>query len=133
MATQITDHDKTSKSQPFAYGYLRMAEPDEAEIARLRQALGAYCHQHGYRLVTIFCDRDIRATEHARPGFTGLLDAASAVVAEQIVVLVPDYKHLSTDDLLREGLERAIRRTGAELLIMNGVNGRQHERGRRAC
>lgn len=131
MSTRLKEHQPAQKPQPLAYGYLRMADPNEAEIAELRQALGYYCQQHGYRLVTVFCDRDVRATELARPGFTSLADATSATDAEQVVVLVPTPAHLSTDDALRASLEHSIRTTGAKLVITNEVNG--HAPGRRAC
>jgi hypothetical protein len=63
MGARQTEHQPPQQPQPLACGYLWMTQPDEAEISRLRQALGTYCQQHGYRLVMIFCDRDIRATD----------------------------------------------------------------------
>ena len=131
MRTRPTEHETTPARQALAYGYVRMAEPDETEISRLRLDLGKYCQRQGYRLVTVFCDRDVRATALARPALAGLVDAASAANGEQVVVIVPRHEHLSTDDQLRASLERSIRLTGATLIVTDGING--HASGRRVC
>jgi hypothetical protein len=83
MCIQLREQNASPKPGFLAFGYLRMAETDGAEICRLRLALGKYCQRQGYRLVTVFCDRDVRDTELARPGFTGVVDAASSAETEQ--------------------------------------------------
>lgn len=123
MDTRLMECGRTLPSGALVYGYLRMAEPDETEIARLRLSLGTYCKEHGYQLVTVFCDRDVEDTELTRPGFAGLVDAVSAGGGEEVIVLVPSRSHLSSEDLLRQNLERSIRLTGARLVALGDITG----------
>ncbi|MFD2415721.1 recombinase family protein [Amycolatopsis pigmentata] len=134
MSIRLTEQEtKGPKPGSVAYGYLRMAEPDEAEISRLRSRLGTYCQQRGYRLVTVFCDREVQHTELARAGFTGLFDAVSADESGSVVVLVPEKEHLSRDELVRKSLEQSIRVAGGQLVTTDEINGHKPKIRRSAC
>jgi hypothetical protein len=101
----------------LVYGYIRAEEPDEIEIALLRTEMAAYCDAHGYRLTNVCCDRGSDGTESDRAGFTAALDALT--LPSSYGLLVPALAHLSTDDVVRDGLVRLVRRTGAKLLVLH--------------
>lgn len=100
----------------LVYGYIRVDSPDETQIAALRKTIGEYCREHDYRLVTICCDRGSDGSEIARPGFTAALDALALPTSHAL--LVPTLEHLSPDRIIRQGLHRQIKRTGAKLLTL---------------
>ncbi len=81
-------------------------------IANLRRRIGLHCREQGYRLVTIFCDRGFDTADMARPGFAGLLDALWPS-SGHVTVFVRDLGHLSSDPLIREAMQRALKRQGA--------------------
>lgn len=101
----------------LVYGYIRVEEPDEIEIALLRMEMAAYCEAHGYRLANVCCDRGSDGTESDRVGLTAALDALT--LPSSYGLLVPALAHLSTDDVVRDGLVRLARRTGAKLLVLH--------------
>jgi len=51
----------------------------------------------------------------ARPGFAAVLDALA--LPDSVALVVPDLDHLSPDSLVREGLVRSVRRTGAKIIV----------------
>jgi DNA invertase Pin-like site-specific DNA recombinase len=106
--------------RPVAYGYLRAEHPDPEALAEARKAIAAFCVSAGLRLITVFCDQGEDGTADGadvlRPGWTGLLDALGLPEATTLVVL--DLDHLSPHEVIREGLLRQVRRTGAELRVM---------------
>lgn len=104
-----------------AYGYVRADEPNEDEIAALRQEIAAYCRTEDLRLVTVFCDRGYDGSELARPGFSALLDALA--LPESTHLVVPDLYHLSPNDTIRDGLSRQINRTGVTVAVVREPNG----------
>jgi hypothetical protein len=101
----------------LVYGYIRADEPDEIEIALLRADMAAYCQAHGYRLTNVCCDRGSDGTEWDRAGFTAALDALK--LPSSYALLVPTLADLSTDEVVRQGLVRLVRRTGAKLLVLH--------------
>lgn len=103
-------------TRPVAVGYLRAEQPDEALITGWREEIASFCAGRGYRLATVYCDRGYDGSEMARPGFAGLLDALAVPACTAAVVLAVD--HLSLDDIVQDTLQRHIRRTGADLLIV---------------
>lgn len=105
-------------AQVLVYGYIRAEEPDEIAISFLRKEMADYCKEHELRLANVCCDRGSDGTEMARPGFTAALDALS--VRTSHALLVPALGHLSTNNVVRDGLIRMVRRTGAKLLVMYG-------------
>jgi len=64
MGIRLTEHSPSAEPSPVAYGYLRVAEIDEAEISRLRRAIGRFCQS--YRLMTILVSA-LRGVEPSRP------------------------------------------------------------------
>lgn len=107
--------------QIFVYGYIRAEEPDEAEIGLLRNEMAAYCKERELRLAGVCCDRGSDGLELARPGFTAALDVLALPTSRAL--LVPALGHLSTNDVVRDGLIRMVRRTGAGLLVMHAPSG----------
>lgn len=103
--------------QLLVYGYIRVEEPDEIEIALLRKEMGEYCQVNALRLASVCCDRGSDGTDLSRPGFTAALDALALPTSHAL--LVPALGHLSPDGVVREGLMRLVRRTGATLLVMH--------------
>jgi hypothetical protein len=103
--------------QVLVYGYIRAEKPDEIEIALQRKEMAEYCKAHELRLVSVCCDRGSDGMELARPGFTAALDALALPTSHAL--LVPALGHLSTHEVVREGLIRLVRRTGARLLVMH--------------
>lgn len=103
------------------YGYIRAEEPDETEIALLREEMADYCTKHGYRLASICYDRGADGLEQAGPGFTAALDVLA--LPTSFGLLVPALGHLSTDQVIRAALTRLVHRTGAKLLVMHAPNG----------
>lgn len=101
----------------LVYGYVRAQEPDENEIALLRKEMSEYCKANDYRLATVCCDRGSDGTEWGPASFTAALDALS--LPSTLGLLVPALGHLSTDALVRDGLVRLVRRTGAKLLVLH--------------
>lgn len=75
----------------LVFGYIRMEEPGEAEIARLRAELASFCLGHGFHLGGVFCDRGVAEDAIARVGFAGALDALR--VPESYALLVPSREH----------------------------------------
>lgn len=114
----------TAQAEPnhrIVYGYIRAEDPDEAEIALLKEEMVRYCTLHEYRLASICCDRGADGREQARPGFTAALDALA--LPTSFGLLVPALGHLSTDQVIRAALTRLVRRTGATLLVMHVTDG----------
>ena len=100
------------------YGYLLAEVPDEIQIGQWRKEIAAFCEARGHRLALVFVDRGIPHEQVARIGFTALLDAL-ALRATQAVV-VPSLDHLSSDNHAIAVLRRSIRRTGTDLVVIDG-------------
>jgi hypothetical protein len=107
----------------MVYGYVRVEEPDEIEIALLRKEMADYCVANNYQLATVCCDRGGDSTEWSRAGFTAALDALA--LPSTYGLLVPALGHLSTDPIMRDGLVRLVKRTGARLLVLNASSEEQ--------
>jgi Resolvase, N terminal domain len=107
----------TGNTARLVYGYIRAEEPDEIEIALLRKEMAAFCEEHDYRLTNVCCDRGSDGTEWGRAGFAAALDALA--LPSSYGLLVPALAHLSTDAVVRDGLVRLVRRTGAKLLVLH--------------
>jgi hypothetical protein len=108
---------QTDSTTPrLVFGYVRMEEPDEAEIARLRDELGRFCLGQGFHLGGVFCDRGVAEDAIARVGFAGALDALR--VPESYALLVPSREHLSTVELVERALVRMVNRTGCRVLAL---------------
>lgn len=90
----------------LVHGYVRMAEPDKATIALACKDISSYCRLSGYRLGSIFIDRDVPDHVFARTGFTNLLDAMRE--AQVHAVVVPTLDHLSPEPFVRDALLRMI-------------------------
>ncbi|MGH4022295.1 MAG: hypothetical protein ACRDT0_24285 [Pseudonocardiaceae bacterium] len=56
----------------------------------------------------------------ARTGFTGLLDVLQLPEAHSVVV--PTLGHMSSHELVREALVRMVKRTGAQLIVLDEAN-----------
>lgn len=113
--------------RPVAFGYLRADDPHDAEIAGLRTEIAGYCRAEDLRLVTTFSDLGWDGSQLARPGFAGLLDALTVSTDARLVT--PDLGHLSPSCVIREGLLRQVRRTGARLIVTREVNGKLGDTG----
>jgi hypothetical protein len=100
----------------LVFGYLRMEEPDESEIARLRNELASFCLGQGFHLGGVFCDRGVAEDAIARVGFAGALDALR--VPESYALLVPSREHLSGLELVERALVRMVNRTGCWVLAL---------------
>jgi hypothetical protein len=100
----------------LVFGYVRMEEPDEVEIARLRAELASFCLGHGFYLGGVFCDRGVSDDVFARVGFAGALDALR--VPESYALLVPSRVHLSRLDVVVHALVRMVNRTGCRVLAL---------------
>jgi hypothetical protein len=110
----------------LVFGYIRAEEPDEIEIGLLRKEMAAYCEVNDYRLATVCCDRGSDGSEFSRPGFTVALDVLA--LPTSYALLVPALAHLSPQEVIREGLIRLVRRTGAQLFVIHAPNG-AHQAG----
>ncbi|HEX6341385.1 recombinase family protein [Umezawaea sp.] len=100
----------------MVYGYIRMEEPDEIEIALLRRDISRYCTDRGLLLGSTFVDRDVRGHEIARTGFTALLDVLT--FPDSYGVVVPTVDHLSTNDGIRKVLTTRIVGVGRKLFVI---------------
>ncbi|TDP94029.1 recombinase family protein [Labedaea rhizosphaerae] len=100
----------------LVFGYIRMEEPDEIEIAKLRDELARFCLGHGFHLGGVFCDRGVAEDAIARVGFAGALDALR--VPESYALLVPGREHLSGLELVERALVRMVNRTGCRVLAL---------------
>jgi hypothetical protein len=78
-------------------------------------------------VIRVFSDLGWDGTQLARPGFAGLLDASSVSTDARLVT--PDLSHLSPFGVIREGLLRQVRRTGARLVVTPEVNGKPDDVG----
>lgn len=106
---------------PLAYGYVRMEEPDQTRINQLRRDLGTFCELGGYRLGSVFVDREVTDEQFARTGFTDLLDAIH--LNEASAVVVPTLDHLSPNGSIREGLRTSVEQLGARVLVAHDETG----------
>lgn len=100
------------------YGYLLAEDPDEIQIGLWRKEVAAFCEVHGYRLALIFVDRGIPHEQVARIGFTALLDALELRTAQAVVM--PSLDHLSSNNHAIAVLRRLIRRSGTQLILIDG-------------
>jgi hypothetical protein len=105
----------------LVFGYLRLEEPDEAEIAQLRAELASFCLGQGFHLGGVFCDRGVRADVTSRVGFAGALEALQ--MPESFALLVPSREHLSTVELVEQALVRKVNRTGCRVLALPATSG----------
>lgn len=94
-----------------AYGYVRSARDDVAEIERLTGEMREYARRRGLALAEVFSDNGVASTALARRGFTALLGALKTMAPP--VVVVPSLSHLSCQPALRAELELQIRELGA--------------------
>lgn len=101
----------------MAYGYVRVADPNDAAVAMLRQTVADHCTANGRHLATIFCDRGSDGSELARPGFSALLDVLA--LPESTHLVVPELDYLSADDTIRSGLVRQVERRGVSLVALH--------------
>lgn len=111
------EQDHSGSAGPrLVFGYIRMEEPDEARIAKLREELTVFCLGQGLHLGGVFCDRGVPEDVVTRVGFTGALDALS--VPECFALLVPSRAHLSTVELVEQRLVRMVNRLGCRVLSL---------------
>lgn len=103
------------------YGYIRMEEPEETEIARLRDELARYCLGHGFHFGGVFCDRGVGGEVVARAGFTAALDALG--LPDSFALLVPTREHLSPLAPVELCLQRLVARTGSRIILVHGGRG----------
>lgn len=108
-------------AKPLVHGYVRMDEPDEAEIALLGKDLGLFCRLSGYRLGSVFVDRGVPEEVFARAGFADLLDALRLTGASAVVV--PTLDHLSSQAFVQDALVRMVTVVGGRVLVADQVNG----------
>lgn len=113
-------------AKPLVYGYVRMEEPDEIQIAVLCKDIGTFCALHGYGLGTVFIDRGVPEEVFARTGFTALLDALRLPGAQAVVV--PDLEHLSSQAFVQDALTRMVTAVGSQVLVAYRVTGPKPER-----
>ena len=105
----------------LVHGYIRMEEPDEAQIAALRQDLGAFCASSDFRLGLVFIDRGVPGDVFARKGFIDLLEAIRETEAHAVVV--PAHDHLSTQDFVCDALIRMAEGAGAKVIVVYEADG----------
>ncbi|MFJ8966490.1 hypothetical protein ACIRG5_44560 [Lentzea sp. NPDC102401] len=112
--------DPTTGGQPqkVMYGYIRMEEPDEIEIALLRKQMAVVANAHGCRLGAVFIDRRVPADAVARIGFTALVDVLT--FPDTLGVVVPTLDDLSTQSGLRKVLTARITSTASRLFVLSG-------------
>ncbi|PRY40513.1 recombinase family protein [Umezawaea tangerina] len=104
-------------SRPVVYGYLRLEEPDNDQIAMLCKELSSYCAEAGFLLASVFVDREVPGKQVKRPGFAGVIDVLD--LASSHGVVVPHLDHLSIDNEVLAFLRRLIRRRGSVLLVVH--------------
>lgn len=114
---RLSKPERTGSTTPhLVFGYLRVEEPDETEIAKLRDELASFCLGQGLRLGGVFCDRGIPGDVVARVGFAGALDALR--VPDCFALLVPSREHLSAVELVEQTLVRMVNRAGCRVLSL---------------
>ncbi|GLZ30803.1 hypothetical protein Lesp02_29920 [Lentzea sp. NBRC 105346] len=104
--------------QKVMYGYIRMEEPDEIEIALLRKQMAVVAAAHGCWLGAVFIDRQVPADTVARMGFTALVDVLS--FPDTFGVVVPTLDDLSTESGLRNVLKDRITSAACKLFVISG-------------
>jgi hypothetical protein len=110
-----------TSSKLLVHGYIRMEEPDEAQITAMRMDLGAFCVSSDFRLGLVFIDRGVPGDAFARKGYIDLLDAIRDTEAH--AVLVPTLDHLSTQEFVRDALIRMAERAGAKVIVVYEADG----------
>lgn len=112
--------EPTTGGQPqkVMYGYIRVEEPDEIEIALLRKQMAVVANTHGCRLGAVFIDRRVPADTVARMGFTALVDVLS--FPDTFGVIVPTLDDLSTQSGLRNVLKERITSAACKLFALSG-------------
>lgn len=112
--------EPTNGGQPqkVMYGYIRMEEPDEIEIALLRKQMAILAAAHECRLGAVFIDRQVPADAVARMGFTALVDVLS--FPDTFGVVVPTFDDLSTQSGLRNVLKERITSAACKLFALSG-------------
>ncbi|WP_147454997.1 recombinase family protein [Saccharothrix australiensis] len=115
------DQPTTSPDSPMVvvYGYLSASAPDEDVLSDQREQLKQFCADNGYRLGGMFTDRGVRADQAKRPGLGGLLDVLA--LADSYGVVVPDLSHFPSREPARAVVQRAIRHTGSEVIVIGEV------------
>lgn len=106
-------------TRPLAYGYVRLDDVDHQTAARYRHAIGLWCVQDGFRLISTFCDLDCDGTTLARSALTDLLQALRD--APQAVVVVPDMMHLSPAESIRGALLLRLHRGEHQLVTLEEI------------
>lgn len=101
-------------SKSLVHGYVRMEDPDDAQIALLCKDIGTFCAVNGYRLGSVFIDRGVPDDVFARTSFIELLDAVRLTGASAVVV--PTLAHLSSDLFLQDSLMRMVQVAGGRVL-----------------
>lgn len=112
--------EPTTGGQPqkVMYGYIRMEEPDEIEIALLRKQMAVVATAHGCWLGAVFIDRLVPADAVSRIGFTALVDVLT--FPDTFGVVVPTLDDLSTQSGLRKVLTARITSTACKLFAISG-------------
>jgi hypothetical protein len=117
----MKQHDAT----PLVHGYLCVEEPDETQIAGWTTEITTFAVRSGYRLGTIFIDRDVSTGSYARRAFIGLL--AALRLPEAHAAVVPSLAHLSTETFLQQVLVHMVQLTNSQLLVSTVINGSSPE------
>jgi hypothetical protein len=112
-----SDEAPNGVNRHTVYGYLRLEEPDNDQIALLCKELSSYCEEAGIHLASVFVDRQVTSKQVKRPGFAGVIDVLD--LASSHGVVVPHLHHLSGDNEVLAFLRRLIRRRGSALLVVH--------------
>jgi hypothetical protein len=99
------------------HGHHHAKEPDETAIAALGEEMAAYRQAHGYQPTTLSCGQRGDRTAPGPAGWTTAPDALNLLSSHG--PLVPALAHPSTDDIVRNGLVRLVRRTGATVGVLH--------------
>ena len=118
MKPEIEPARLSTPPESSACGYLLAEVPDEIQIGLWRKEIAAFCEARGHRLALVFVDRGIPHEQVARIGFTALLDALELRATQAVVM--PSLDHLSSNNHAIAVLRRSIRRTGTDLVVIDG-------------
>lgn len=113
----MTTSGNTRDARQVVWGYLHTEQADEIEIAALRHEIAAFCRAHDLKLVGVRIDRWLSTDQVVRPGFSALLEVLE--LPESYGVVVPHLDRLSEEENARALLIQRIKRTAAELIVID--------------
>ncbi|MDQ3403711.1 MAG: recombinase family protein [Actinomycetota bacterium] len=118
MPASAATNEPSSSSTRTAYGYIRMENPDEIEIALQHKEIGTFCAAQGPTLGAVFVDRGVQGDVTIRLGFTALVDVLC--FPDSSAVVVPTLTHLSERSGVRRVLTSRIQGTASRLPAVYG-------------